>query len=75
MNEKRIVARRMAYHFKGFTEKEVSEVVELWGTGHLEEVKQKWNLLNWDTCPRCGAFIMSNSRITGCIVCNHSFVE
>ena len=75
MNEKRIVARRMNYHFQGFTEKEASEVVELWETGHLEKVQQKWGLFNWDKCPSCGAFIVSNKRITGCIVCNHSFME
>ena len=75
MNEKRIIARRMDYHFQGFTEKEASEVVELWETGHLEKVQQKWNLFEWDSCPSCGAFIISDSRITGCIICNHSFVE
>jgi len=75
MNEKRIIARRMDYHFQGFAEKEASEVVELWETGHLEKVQQKWDLFNWDSCSTCGAFIVSNKRITGCIICNHSFVE
>jgi len=75
MNEKRIVARRMAYHFEGFTEKEASEVVELWEQGHLEKVQQKYNLFEWDTCPSCGAFLVSNRRITGCIICYHSFME
>jgi len=74
MNEK-IVARRMDYHFRGFTEKEASEVMELWETGHLEKVQQKWDLFNWDSCPTCGAFLVSNKRITGCIICHHSFVE
>jgi len=50
-------------------------VVELWETGHLEKVQQKYNLFEWDSCPSCGAFIMSDGRITGCIICNHSFVE
>jgi len=75
MNERRIVARRMDYHFRGFTEKEASEVVELWEQGHLEKVQRKWDLFNWDTCPSCGAFIMSNKPVSGCIICNHSFVE
>ncbi|MHA1396161.1 MAG: hypothetical protein ACTSSF_00325 [Candidatus Heimdallarchaeaceae archaeon] len=75
MNGRKIVARRSNYHFEGFTEKEASEVVELWETGHLEKVQQKWDLFNWDSCPICGAFIVSNKRITGCIICNHSFVE
>ncbi len=75
MNEKRVIAKRMDYHFQGFTEKEASEAVELWEQGHLEKVQQKWNLFEWDNCPTCGAFIMSDSRITGCIICNHSFVE
>jgi len=75
MNKGKIVARRMDYHFRGFTEKEASEVVELWEQGHLEKVQQKYNLFEWDTCPSCGAFIMSDGRITGCIICNHSFLE
>ena len=75
MNEKRIVARRMDYHFQGFTEKEASEVVELWEQGHLEKVQRKWSLCEWDKCPNCGAFIMSNKPVSGCIICNHSFIE
>ena len=75
MNEKRIVARRSNYHFEGFTEAEADELVRLWEEGHFQKAQKKWDLFNWDTCPACGAFIMSDSHITGCIICNHSFVE
>ena len=75
MNEKRIVARRSNYHFQGFSETEAEELIKLWENGHFQEAQRKWDLFNWDSCPTCGAFLVSNKRITGCIVCHHSFFE
>jgi len=75
MNERRIVARRSNYHFEGFSEKEAEELIKLWENGHFQDAQRKWDLFNWDSCPTCGAFIVSNKRITGCIICNHSFFK